>query len=304
MRDANPNPSISTAKKEGNAIHFGLVAVLLWSTVATGFKLGLDVLSVQQLLFLGTAISWILFLVAVLVTGQYFVKRDEILRIIGLGLLNPCAYYIVLFSAYDRLPAYIAQPLNYTWAITLAFLAVPLLKQSLSNRNLLAITISYIGVVVLLTVETNTTEHGLNWLGVSLAMASTLIWALYWILNTKCSSEPIPVMFWSFTIALPMLGFILLTTDEFPPLTTQTLFYGAWVGLLEMGITFLAWQRALRLAQNVGRISQLIFLSPVVSLGLIYLVLEEPIGLGALAGVSIILAGLWLNQRETSQTSS
>jgi hypothetical protein len=32
-----------------------------------------------------------------------------------------------LFEAYDRLPAQVAQALNYTWALTLTLLAVPVL---------------------------------------------------------------------------------------------------------------------------------------------------------------------------------
>ena len=59
------------------------------------------------------------------------------------------AYYLILFAAYDRLPAHIAQPINYTWAITLALLAVPLLGQRLSKRTLTGILISYLGVVLL-----------------------------------------------------------------------------------------------------------------------------------------------------------
>jgi drug/metabolite transporter (DMT)-like permease len=304
LSNTEPNQKNTIAQNERTATNFGLIAVLLWSTVATGFKLGLEVLSVLQLLFLGTVISWGVFLSVVLATHEYFIHRSEVAKVVCLGLLNPCAYYVILFSAYERLPAYIAQPLNYTWAIMLAVLAVPLLKHTLSTKNLIAISISYLGVVVLLTFETNTTQDGLSWVGISLAMSSTLIWALYWILNTKCYSKPIPLMFWSFTAALPVLGVGLLTTDSFPPLTLPNLFYGAWVGLLEMGITFLAWQRALRLAPNAGRVSQLIFLSPILSLGIIYLILEEPIGLGALSGVSIIFAGLWLNQRQANSTSS
>ena len=32
------------------------------------------------------------------------------------GLLNPCLYYLVLFKAYELLPAQQAQALNYSWA--------------------------------------------------------------------------------------------------------------------------------------------------------------------------------------------
>jgi hypothetical protein len=55
----------------------------------------------------------------------------DIICSVGLGFLNPFAYYFVLLQAYDLLPAQEAQPLNCTWAITLSLLSVPLLKQPL-----------------------------------------------------------------------------------------------------------------------------------------------------------------------------
>lgn len=54
-----------------------------------------------------------------------------VLMSIGFGLVNPCLYYLLLFSAYDRLPAQEAMAINYTWTLTLTYLAVPLLGHRL-----------------------------------------------------------------------------------------------------------------------------------------------------------------------------
>lgn len=289
-------------RNEHHALVFGLVSVLLWSTVATGFKLGLAVLSVTQLVFTGTLISWALFLAVCIVRGSFRIEPSDRLLAIGLGLLNPCTYYLILFAAYDRLPAYIAQPLNYTWAITLSLLAVPILKQHLTLKSLGAICLSYLGVVILLTTSQPVAGEGFSAIGILLALLSTVFWATYWLLNTKSRSDPLPLMFWSFSAALPVLGIIVAARDGFPAITGETLFYGSWVGFLEMGISFLTWQHALRLTGNVSRISQLIFLSPFLSLLLIYYVLEEPFGIGAVAGLFVILLGVRLNQSTQSST--
>ena len=55
-----------------------------------------------------------------------------------LGLINPFLYYLVLFKAYDLLPAQEAQAINYTWALMLAFLSVIFLKQKLTLKDILA----------------------------------------------------------------------------------------------------------------------------------------------------------------------
>jgi hypothetical protein len=44
-----------------NAVTPALVCVVMWSTVASGFKLGLSSFAVEQLLLLGTVVSWLVF---------------------------------------------------------------------------------------------------------------------------------------------------------------------------------------------------------------------------------------------------
>jgi len=116
MSEASPTSGFN----EKRSLTLGLCAVLLWSTVATGFKLGLELLSVLQLLWLGTLISLIVFFLYGIFTSQLTPSKRLLRESLILGMINPVVYYIILFAAYDRLPAHIAQPLNYTWAITLA----------------------------------------------------------------------------------------------------------------------------------------------------------------------------------------
>jgi drug/metabolite transporter (DMT)-like permease len=285
------------ANQERQALLAALAAVLMWSTVATGFKLGLAVLAPVQLLLAGTLISAAVFAVAATVTGSWQIDRRSTLEAAAFGLINPCLYYVVLFEAYDRLPAQIAQPLNYTWAITLALLAVPLLGQRLARRTLAGILISYTGVVVLLTQGGFADLGGLSWIGVVLALASTLLWASYWLLNVRSTSNPLSLLALSFLIAIPVLATTCVLGPGLPPVSWETLAYGSWVGLVEMGVTFLLWQRALRITNHAGRIGQLIFLSPFISLVLIGAVLGETIHVTSWIGLGIIVVGLLVTGR-------
>ena len=276
---------------ERKARLMALCAVLLWSTVATGFKLGLEVLTPLQLLFLGSCASTVVFAAAAVRKGwpiQGFNLREGML----FALCNPILYYLVLFEAYDRLPAQIAQPLNYTWAIMLAILAIPILKQRLSRRTITGIVISYLGVVVLLSQGRLDRLPELAWIGVALALASTLLWALYWLYNARSKTPPEALMATSFLLATPLLGIACALGPGWPEISRETLFYGAWVGIIEMGVTFLLWQKALKLTHHAARLGQLIFLSPFLSLLLIGAVLEETIHVTSWLGLTIIVLGL------------
>jgi len=303
--DAPASAIHSGAMNERRALVYGLLAVALWSTVATGFKLGLAWFSAAQLVWLGTVVSWIVFASFALITKQWRLQRTDLTWVIILGLLNPFIYYLILFAAYERLPAHIAQPLNYTWAITLALLSTVVLKQRLARRVMLGIVISYSGVLLLLLTasqpsDTATRNTGWDGWGVALALASTVIWASYWLLNTRLahtnSSPAVAIMLWSFTAALPCITLVTAVGPGLPELSREAILYGGWVGCIEMGFTFLLWQAALRHTQHAGRLAQLIFLSPFASLLLIHWVLGEHIGWGAVAGVVVIVAGLGITQ--------
>lgn len=283
--------------QERQAFIAAVCAVLLWSTVATGFKLGLTVLEPLQLLLIGTAISAVVFAAAATVRQSWRIDGRTLVEAASLGTINPFLYYVVLFEAYDRLPAQIAQPVNITWAIVMALLAVPILGQRLSPRMLAGILVSYAGVVLLLTQGEFTRFPQIDWLGVVLALASTVLWASYWLLIARSRSSPISLMALSFLIALPLVALACALGPGLPTLDGQSIFYGAWVGLIEMGVTFLLWQRAMRLTKHAARIGQLVFLSPFISLVLIGVVLGESIHATSIIGLVVIVAGILMARR-------
>ena len=152
---------------------------MFWSTVSTAFKLTLVFLTPVELLLYSVTISTLL-LGMMLVQQQKFLlvfqaSRSDYYLSLRLGLLNPFLYYLLLFKAYDLLPAQQAQPINYTWGIALALLSVPLLKQRISWQQWLALIVSYLGVVVISTEGKPLELNFTNPLGVLLALISTLV---------------------------------------------------------------------------------------------------------------------------------
>ena len=280
---------------ERKAALLGLAAVGLWSTVATAFKLSLNFLSPAALTAWATLFSALALGLTLAVKGRLRgalkPTRAELRTALIFGALNPLVYYLILFKAYALLPAQEAQAINYTWAVTLSLLAVPLLGQRMGGRDLLALGLSYLGVLV---IATRGDVAGLDFaspLGVSLALASTVIWALYWIFNTRDSRDPVAGLFWNFVCATPLaFGAAVLLGDVWPT-EWQGLAGAAYVGCFEMGFTFVLWLSALKLTRHTARISNLIFLSPLVSLVLIGIILDEPILPSTLAGLGLILAG-------------
>jgi hypothetical protein len=286
--------------QDRQAMLYGLGAVALWSTVATAFKIALGHMSPLELIWIAALVSWALM-------GALVIKRGQLGRALKsgwrtalwAGLMNPVAYYLVLFAAYDRLPGQEAMALNYTWALAMAFLAVPLLGQRLTRMDVVAGLVAYAGVWVIATRGAVFNVSFADPLGVVFALISTLLWALYWLLNTRDRREPLVGQWQNFSVGLPVLTLLLLVAGPgFQWHGWQALSAGVYVGLFEMGVAFILWQLAMHNISRTAKVSNLIFLSPPVSLMLLYFIVGEPIRLSTLAGLVLILVGLGLQQRQ------
>ena len=168
---------------------FAGLAVFFWSTVATAFKIALREFDFIQLIYYVSFVSVVvLFLIATVQkkTNQLFRQsKKDLLKSMFLGALNPLIYYLVLFKAYSLLPAQLAQPLNMVWPITLALLSVPLLKQKIGWKSIIALLVSFIGIIIISSQGEFSGFRNTNWVGVLLAVGSSIIWALYWIFNVR-----------------------------------------------------------------------------------------------------------------------
>lgn len=285
---------------QARAYVFGGITVLFWSTVATAFKLSLRYLDIFQLLFYACLTSAAVLMLALALKGQVHtllpVFRTHWRLTLVAGALNPLVYYLVLFRAYDLLPAQVAQPINYTWAITLSLMSIVFLRQKVTAWDLLAALICYTGVVIIAS-QGNWSAFQLKdpW-GVFLALFSTIIWASYWLLNIRDTREPTTALCLNFMAALPMTAVACFVFSDPMDVSTWGVLGAIYVGLFEMGLAFLLWSHALKLAENTSRVGNLIFLAPFLSLLLINRVLGEMLYITTWAGLCLIIAGLVLQQ--------
>lgn len=292
-------PSLN-ARSNQESLLFGLMAVGLWSTMATAFKWALLYTTPMQLITAAATVSWLFFAMRLAVSGSLRsvmeVPRTIRWRCLILGLLNPGLYYWILFQAYDLLPAQDAMAINYTWGLTLPLIA-SLFSKIVPTRSEIGLALlSYLGILIIVTDGDLSAFEFTAPRGVLLALLSTVIWGLSWVLNSRFVDthqlNPEVTLFLNFTAATPILWLLTTLSDGVIALTWASILSGLYVGLLEMGIAFVLWMNALRLTNNPIRVSSLIFLAPPLSLVLITTVLGEPISQSTLLGLVVILLGL------------
>jgi drug/metabolite transporter (DMT)-like permease len=281
---------------------YALCSVVLWSTVATAFKLGLQTLSPLYLILAASVFSLLTFFVVILIQGKlkelFTVSISGLGKSALLGALNPFGYYLILFQAYSLLPAQVAQPLNMIWPVTLALLSAPLLKQKITVRNIIAILISFVGVVFISSQGSLAGMANTNLTGALLAVGSSIIWALFWILSVLDKRDEIFKLFWNFAFGLLYLILTAFFFTDFSWPNMKGLPAAIYVGLFELGITYILWMKAMQLSENNAKTGNLIFLSPFLSLVFIHFILGETIFSTTFIGLAFIISGIWYQQKK------
>jgi len=287
-------------EKQTRAYLCAAVAVVFWATSASAFKISLHYVDVFSLLFYASITSTVAFFIYILLSNRLSLLKNlsgkDYLHSALLGFLNPFLYYAVLFKAYSILPAQEAQPLNFVWPITLVLLSIPLLKQKIKSRDILATIISFAGVFVISTRGDILGFKFTDTLGVSLATGSSIIWALFWIYNVRDKRDEVVRLFLNFAFGsvLTFLLMVFLGGMRIPNL--HGLLGAAYVGLFEMGITFLLWLKALKLSKTTAHVTNLIYLVPFLSLVLISITVGENILPSTIVGLVFIVGGIILQR--------
>ena len=298
-------PSISASinmHKQNKAYIYVASSVLLWSTVASAFKIALAEVTYLQLLFFSSLTSFIALAFAAIIRGKVSLILSQtpagFMKSAGMALLNPLIYYIILFKAYTILPAQEAQPLNWTWPIVLSVLSVPLLNQKLSRRSLLAIIVSFMGVFIIATRGEITSLKFENPLGVALALTSSIFWAIYWILNVRDKREPLVKLTLIFFFGTVYCGIVVMFFDSFLVSSMRAIISMAYTGVFEMGITFLLWLKALSLARSNASVAVYANITPFLSLVFIHFIVGEEILWSSGVGLLLIIGGILLQSRQ------
>jgi len=286
---------------QSKAYIFAGTAVLMWSTVGSAFKLTLAHLSPVQMLLYASFVSIIVLMIILIIQKKFPLllasKSSDILHSALNALLNPFLFYIVLFFSYDMMLTQEAMVINFTWPLPLTLLSIIILKHKINWKSVMAITISFSGIVIIATKGNFHTLKFENPEGITLALSSTLIWSFFWIVNMRDKRDEVIKLFLNF-----LFGFLYILITA---IILHELIIPAWpsvagvvyIGIFEMGVAYVFWLKGLQLSATTAKVSNLLFLAPFISLILINLFVGEPLLWSTLAGLAFIIIGIILQKK-------
>ena len=138
------------------------------------------------------------------------------------------------------------------WPIVVVILSVPLLKQPIGRVSLAGIAVSFFGVLVISTRGDLLGFSLSDPIGTALAVGSAFIWAAFWLSNVRDDRDEVVKLLVSFVFGLAFVSAAAFALAGPPPLDPRGIGGSVYVGVFEMGVTFVLWMRALSLSADDG----------------------------------------------------
>lgn len=239
-------------------------------------------------------------------SGQSLSRRDVGLVVL-LGFLGYYLSSFLDFAGLQYIPAALERLILFLTPTLVAVIGLIALKKPISTRQVQALVISYLGIVIVfwsnakagLSASANAGGAALGStlaLGSGLCFAAACSYALYLVL----SGELVKRLGSLRLVAYAMCVSILLTSLHFALFATQPLLHLAWpVYALSAAnalfCTIIPVYLTMFSVQNIGaaRTSQLSMLGPISLLFFGYFILHEHLSLLQLMGTGIVLLGVW-----------
>ena len=279
-----------------------LLVIVFWASTAAVGKLLLQELSNMQLLFYICIFASLSIFVTILYQHKVMMisnySLSDFVNFLIMGFLGVFLYTFCLFEAINYLSAHEAFILNYLWPILVVVFSAIFFKETLTTRNLLGIIFSFGGVLVLFTKGNIQTITLNNLTGTVYALIGAIAYALYSVIGKHQTHDKYVSTMFNYLFAAFFTLPFLYSPLHLPSLTILQWSALLWLGIFANGFAFVFWFQALRHG-DTSHVTNLIYFTPFLSLVYSYFILGEEILMTSLAGLFLIVFGIFIQLFKT-----
>lgn len=283
-----------TGKTKGTI--YVLICIALWALIPVVAKIGQEKLDNHQFLFWSSLVSFVMLSVTAVVTGSLVdiknYKLSDWLYLLFLGLLGTYFYYLFLYLGYSKGTGMEVLVVQYTWPIFIVILSVFILKERLTLRKTIAISLGFIGVLVVLSKGDFGNINLANSSVILLVAAGSFCFALFSVLSKTINKAPLAVISVYFLSASAASFLSMIYFSEFVTPSTKEITPIIINGVLVNGFSYVFWLQALK-STEASYLAPFIFMTPVLSAIYLILFFDEPIVLAYGIGLAcVVVSGL------------
>ena len=274
---------------------FAFISIFFWASTATLTKMLLNGLDSIQILCISTFFATIvLFLINMFSKKLHIIKQYKISdfgKLFIIGFIGIFLYNFLLYTALFYLPAQEGFIINYLWPIMIVIFATIILKEKLNAKKIIAILLSFLGIVIVVT-KGNVFDINLSSpLGVILAVLAAVCYGVFSVIVKKYNYDKTVSMMFYYLISF-IISFIAMNIFSYiPNLNGMQILGLGWNGIFNSAIAFTTWALALKYGKT-HKIANLAFITPFLSLVYINIFLGEEISIYSVVGLVIIVLGI------------
>lgn len=238
--------------------------------------------------------------------GRYLLREWK--RIVPLAILGISTFQALVYSGLQQTTAINAVLMNSAIPVIIIALSWAVWGERITRWQALGIPVAFAGVLALLSRGNWQTLASLQFnTGDIFILLAMPVWGLYSILLARRPTEigPFALMFVLSAVGIVFLFPVYLweaSTGATIPLTWQTVAGIAYVGLFASVLAFTFWNIGVaRIGAN--RAGVFVYLMPAFGTILAVTFLNETIALFQIAGIAMILGGIWVSNRGRTPTA-
>ena len=276
-------------------------AIGFWCTTATVSKLLLHSYTTMQILALSSAIAAAFLLLVNGIKGNLKKLRTyglrDFLTTCGVGLLGTFGYDAMLYMGIDRLLASQAMIINYLWPMMAVVAGCILLKEKMTLRKIIAVLLSFLGVMIVTSNGSLQGFSGSNLEGALCCVLAAVSYGLFVVLNKRLPYDPMVNMMLYYAQSAILAFVCVMIRGGMPVMSgVQTLGF-LWIGIGCHAIAYVSWALAMKHGET-AKVANLAYITPFLAMVVSHFVLGDPITVWSLGGLLVIVAGIFLQLKD------
>ena len=277
---------------------YAIINIIFWALAFVFTRLGLQYFDVYSLSFLRYLVASITLLVIICFIKINRPKKEDLFSFILSGALGFFLYVILFNKGTALVSAATSSIIIATVPVFTALLATFFYKEKLKIYQWIAIGIEFMGILVLTLMNGSfSINEGVLWL-----LIAALCLASYNILQRKLTKtySALQASTYSIFFATIMLCIFLpgsINKAIHAPLIQML--YVLILGVFSSAIAYIAWAKAISLAEKTTYVSNYMFVTPFLTTILGFIMINEIPDKATILGGIIILSGLFIFNKES-----
>ncbi|MDI2089957.1 DMT family transporter [Commensalibacter oyaizuii] len=268
---------------------FGLLTILLWSSLAVMTTFASDIPRFQ-LMWFGFGESFVVGSIILALTG----RLGEMIQPFSAWITAFCGiffFHLFYFVGLAFAPPAKVTLLSYLWPTMLVVCIAFLSKKQFHIAYLLGALMGLGGTICLMPADQGSIITPMVLVGYGLGVLCAIVWTIYSIVNRRYASVPTGMLIGVCGgISLVAMSIHFVFEPTIIPKSSTEMLILLYLGCGPMGIAFLAWDYATKNA-NLSLMGSLSYLAPLLSTLWLVLAGKAPATIGLCIAVVLIVGG-------------